>query len=197
MENFINEANIYFILKIITIFMALQFSLLGLLGYSKKINLIELISFNNEIIEKSIYIIILLAIIYVMLHRKTYLPFLDVAVVPLVKLLPESKQKNFELEIIINVGIGQKVIYWASNKKGTNENESKNGKEELSDWQKAYGDYENSGVSVIEKDGTAKLYIKCPRKYYVMYGKIIPKHVHYRVVSNGIIGEVKTINIEC
>jgi uncharacterized membrane protein YuzA (DUF378 family) len=194
MENFINEANIYFILKIITIFVALQFSVLGIFGYSKKINLIELISFNNEIIEKIIYIIILLAIIYVMLQRKTYLPFLDVAFVPLVKLLPESKQKNFELEIIINAGKGQKVIYWASNKSTENE---KIGKAELSDWQKAYGDFENSGVSVIEKDGTAKLYIKCPRKYYVMYGKIIPKHVHYRIVTNGIIGEVKTININC
>ena len=187
MENFINEANIYFILKIITIFGALQ---LGIFSYSKKFNLIELISFNNEIIEKGIYIIILLATIYVMLQRKTYLPFLDVAVVPLVKLLPESKQKNFELEIIINAGKGQKVIYWASNKTG-----EKNA--ELSDWQKSYGDFENSGVSAIEKDGTAKLYIKCPRKYYVMYGKIIPKHVHYRVVTNGIIGEVKTININC
>jgi uncharacterized membrane protein YuzA (DUF378 family) len=200
MENFINEANIYFILKIIMIFGALQFCLLGLLnifGYSKKFNLIELISFKNEIIEKGIYIIILLATIYIMLQRKTYLPFLDVAVVPLVKLLPESKQKNFELEIIINAGKGQKVIYWASNKTDVNENGGKNRKEEISDWQKAYGDYENSGVSAIEIDGTAKLYIKCPRKYYVMYGKIIPKHVHYRVVKDGLIGEVKTINIEC
>jgi uncharacterized membrane protein YuzA (DUF378 family) len=139
MENFINEAHIYFILKIIMIFGALQFCLLGLLdifGYSKKFNLIELISFKNEIIEKSLYIIILLATIYVMLKRKTYLPFLDVAVVPLVKLLPESKQKNFEFEIIINVGKGQKVIYWASNKTDLNQNEGKNKKEEISDGQK-------------------------------------------------------------
>ena len=117
---------------------------------------------------------------------------LGLAVDSLVKLLPESKQKNFELEIIIKAGEGQKVIYWASNKKLDTE---KNG--EISDWQKAYGDYENSGVSIIEKDGTAKLYIKCPRKYYVMYGKIIPKHVHYRIVNNGIIGEIKTFNLEC
>jgi len=186
MDNLINEANIYLILKIIVIFGALNW---GLIAINKKYNIIEIISFN-QYIEKSIYIIIFLATIYVMCQRKTYLPFLDVAVVPLVKLLPESKQKNFELEIVIKAGKGQKVIYWASNKEITKNNE-------LSDWQKAYGEYENSGVSIIEKDGTAKLYVKCPQKYYVMYGKIIPKHIHYRVVDNGIIGEVKTINLEC
>ena len=188
MDNLIKEANIYFILKIITIFGAIQF---GLLGINKKFNIVELISFKNEIVEKSIYIIILLATVYIMIKRKTYLPFLDVAVVPLVKLLPESKQKNFELEIVIKAGEGQKVIYWAASKK-----EEKNNSGEVSDWQKAYGEYENSGVGIIEKDGTAKLYVKCPQKYYVKYGKIIPKHVHYRVVNNGIIGEVKTINLE-
>jgi uncharacterized membrane protein YuzA (DUF378 family) len=186
MDYFIKEANIYFILKIITIIGALQ---IGLFVIGKKYNIIEMISYN-EYVEKSLYIIILLSTIYVMCQRKTYLPFLDVAFVPLVKLLPESRQKNFELEIVIKAGEGQKVIYWASNKIS-----EKNG--EISDWQKAYGDYENSGVSVIEKDGTAKLYIKCPRKYYIMYGKIIPKHVHYRVVKDGIIGEVKTVNLEC
>jgi uncharacterized membrane protein YuzA (DUF378 family) len=189
MDNFIKEANIYFVLKIITIFAAIQYCLIG---FNKQFNLIQIISFKNETIEKSLYILILLAIIYVMFKRKTYLPFLDVAVVPLVKLLPESKQKNFELEIIIKAGEGQKVIYWASNKRTENEKNP-----ELSDWQKAYGDYENSGVSIVEKDGTAKLYIKCPQKYYVKYGKIIPKHVHYRVVNNGIIGEIKTFNLEC
>jgi uncharacterized membrane protein YuzA (DUF378 family) len=186
MDYFIKEANIYFILKIITIIGALQ---IGLFVISNEFNIIKMISYN-QYIEKSLYIIILISTIYVMFQRKTYLPFLDVAFVPLVKLLPESRQKNFELEIVINAGEGQKVIYWASNKLDK-------GSAELSDWQKAYGDYENSGVSAIEKDGTAKLYIKCPRKYYVMYGKIIPKHVHYRVVKDGIIGEVKTVNLEC
>jgi len=192
MDNFIKEANIYFTLKIITIFGALIW---GLIAIDKKYNIIEMIS-PNQTVEKIIYIIIFLSTVYVMFQRKTYLPFLDVAVVPLVKLLPESKQKNFELEIIIKAGEGQKVIYWASNKKEERD-EQKNGSENVSDWQKAYGDFENSGVSIIEKDGTAKLYIKCPQKYYVKYGKIIPKHVHYRVVNNGIIGEVKTFNLEC
>ena len=190
MDYFIKEANIYFVLKIITIIGALQ---IGLFVISNEYNIIKMISYN-QYVEKSLYIIILISTIYVMFQRKTYLPFLDVAFVPLVKLLPESRQKNFELEIVIKAGEGQKVIYWASNKL---DNKIGNKNSELSDWQKAYGDYENSGVSVIEKDGTAKLYIKCPRKYYVMYGKIIPKHVHYRVVKDGIIGEVKTVNLEC
>ena len=69
MDYFIKEANIYFILKIITIIGALQ---IGLFIFGKKYNIIEMISYN-EYIEKSLYIIILISkvfmiIAFIMIH---------------------------------------------------------------------------------------------------------------------------------
>ena len=125
-----------------------------------------------------------------MLQRKTYLPFLDATIVPANKFLSESRQKDFELEIVIDAKDGEKVIYWASNKKETNN-------KIINKWDKAYDSYDNSGVSLVDTNGKAKLYVKCPQEYYVKFGKVIPKHVHYRIVTNGILGEVKTIDLSC
>jgi uncharacterized membrane protein YuzA (DUF378 family) len=192
MENFEIEAYIYLVLKVITIIGALNW---GLLAIDKNYNIFQLISKlsgpeNEEITEKILYIVITLSAVYIMLQRKTYLPFLDVTVVPVNKFLIETKQKDFELEITVNAGKGEKIIYWASNKK-----DPKN--KEMNDYIKAYGDYENSGISLIDINGKAKIYIKCPQEYLVKFNKIIPKHVHYRVVSKGKLGPVKTINLKC
>ena len=125
-----------------------------------------------------------------MLQRKTFLPFLDVSIAPISKYIKESKQKDVELEIVIDAKGGEKVIYWASNKKDP-EDKSTN------DYLKAYGDYDNSGISNVDKEGKSKLYIKCPQEYYVKYNKIIPKHLHYRILTKGKLGEVKTVNLSC
>ena len=192
MNNFELNAYIYFILKIIVIIGALNW---GLIAIDKKFNIFELFASlfgknYSELIEKTIYIIITLSTVYIMLQRKTYLPFLDATVVPISRFLSESKQKDFELEIVIDAKDGEKVIYWASNKKESTNNGIKN-------WNKAYDNYDNSGISLVDKDGKAKIYVKCPQEYYVKFGKIIPKHVHYRIVTKGILGEIKTINLSC
>jgi uncharacterized membrane protein YuzA (DUF378 family) len=191
-NNFEFNANIYFILKIIVIIGALNW---GLVAIDKKFNAIELFSslfgkYYGYIVEKIIYIIITLATIYVMLQRKTYLPFLDATVVPVNRFLSESKQKDFELEIVIDAKDGEKVIYWASNKKEIND-------KTINKWDKAYDNYDNSGISLVDANGKAKIYVKCPQEYYVKFGKVIPKHVHYRIITKGILGEVKTINLSC
>lgn len=192
MNNFELNAHIYFALKIIVIIGSLNW---GLIAIDKKFNIFELFASlfgvnYSEFIEKTIYIIITLSTIYIMLQRKTYLPFLDATVVPISRFLSESKQKDFELEIVIDAKDGEKVIYWASNKKEpTNK--------DINNWDKAYDNYDNSGISLVNKEGKAKIYVKCPQEYYVKFGKIIPKHVHYRIVTKGILGEVKTINLSC
>jgi len=195
MDNFITEPQIYIILKIIIIISALNW---GLIAINKEYNIFKMFSSifsNDETVEKGIYIFIFLITIYIIFQRKTFIPYSDIAIVPIIRLLPESKQNNFELEIVIKTGEGQKVIYWTSNKNIDLMREGGN-KNEINEWQKEYGDFENHGISKIEKDGTAKLYIKCPRKYYIKYGKIIPKTVHYRIVKDRIAGEVKTIYLE-
>jgi len=191
MDNFITEPQIYIILKIIILVSALNW---GLIAFNKEYNIFKMFSSffsNDETVEKAIYITIFLITIYIIFQRKTFIPYSDIAIVPTIRLLPESKQNNFELEIVIKTGEGQKVIYWTSN----SENE-KIRINEINEWQKDQGDYENHGISRIETDGTAKLYIKCPRKYYIKYGKIIPKNVHYRIVKDGVAGEMKVIRLE-
>jgi len=192
MDNFELKSWIYLILKIIVIIGSLNW---GLVAINENYNLIKLFSniFPDEFkesFEKSIYIFIALSTIYIMLQRKTYLPFLDISIVPVSRFLSESKQKDFELEVVIDAKGGEKVIYWASNK-------IINNTEKIVDYIKGYGNYENSGISIVDKDGKAKLYVKCPQQYYVRFNQILPKHVHYRIVNNGKLGEVKTINLSC
>jgi uncharacterized membrane protein YuzA (DUF378 family) len=192
MDNFEFKVTLYLILKIIVLIGALNW---GLIAINKNYNLVENISliFPNSyqlIVQRIIYMIIFLSAVYVMIQRKTYLPFLDISVVPVSRFLSESKQKDFELEIVINAKGGSKVIYWASNKKVNKD-------EKLSDHEEAYGKFENSGISIVDNEGKAKLYVRCPQKYYVMYNKILPQHVHYRIVTDGRLGEIKTVNLNC
>jgi hypothetical protein len=154
----------------------------------------------NETFKKITYIIFALSAVYIMLQRKTFLPFLDVTIAPLNRFLKESKQKDFELEVVVNAKGSEKVLYWASNKETITKNKDSNKKDsnkEIDNHINSYGNFENSGISVVDKDGKAKLYIKCPKKYYVMYNKILPQHLHYRTITNGKLDEVKTINISC
>ena len=177
MDKFELNATIYIILKILVILGALNW---GLIALDKKFNVVELFSnlFPLEYHE------------YVMIQRKTYLPFLDAYFVPINKYLSESKKKDIEFEVIINAKGGDKVIYWAANKGNKDDKTIKH-------YLKAYGEYENSGISLVGKDGNAKLYVKCPQKYYVQFKKIIPKHIHYRVIYKDKMGSVKTINLNC
>lgn len=192
MDNFELKAYTYLVLKIIVLFGALNW---GLIAINKNYNLVEIMTLifpnsHQQLIQRIVYMIIFLSAVYVMIHRKTYLPFLDISVVPVNRFLSESKQKDFELEIVINAKGGSKVIYWASNKKITKD-------EKLSDHEEAYGKFENSGISIVDNEGKAKLYVKCPQKYYVMHNKILPQHVHYRIVTDGKLGEIKTVNLNC
>jgi uncharacterized membrane protein YuzA (DUF378 family) len=192
MDNFDIIAKIYIILKILVIIGAINW---GLIALDPKFNLFEILTYifpenHRELIKKIIYIIISLSAVYVMLQRKTFLPFLDVSIAPVSKFLKESKQKDVELEIVIDAKGGEKVIYWASNKRDPDD-------KSINDYLKAYGDYDNSGISTVDKDGKAKLYIKCPQEYYVKHNKILPKHLHYRILTKGKLGEVKTVNLSC
>jgi uncharacterized membrane protein YuzA (DUF378 family) len=183
---------IYLILKFIVIIGALNW---GLYAINKDYNIVEVIGsfFSNdykEFVVKMIYVIITLSTVYIMLQRRTFLPFLDATIVPASKFLNESKQKDFEFEIIINAKGAEKVIYWAATKKTDYD-------KYIKDYKKAYSGYENSGISLVNKEGKAHLYIKCPQEYYVKYNKILPKHIHYRIVTLGILGPVQTINLSC
>ena len=91
---------------------------------------------------------------------------------------------NRDIDIITEPNT--KVIYWASEPKDA----SNNG---IANWNEAYGDYSNSGVSIADDKGRAILRIRGPPQSYKapLKGTIQP-HVHYRICQkNGMVGPVQ------
>jgi len=190
-EDFELYAWVYIVLKVIVIIGALNW---GLIAINPQYDFFELVSSNShnpDLVKKIIFAVISLSAVYILLQRKTYLPFLDISIAPISRFLNESKQKDFELELVIDAKGGEKVLYWAADKKSNEDTPDTTTPNE------AYNDYDNSGISIVDKEGKAKLYVKCPKKYFVMYNKILPQHLHYRVITRGILGPIKTINLSC
>jgi len=190
-EDFELYAWVYIVLKVIVIIGALNWGLIAINPQYDIFELISSISHNPDLTKKIIFAVISLSAVYILLQRKTYLPFLDISIAPISKFLKESKQKDFELELVIDAKGGEKVLYWAADKKSNEDTPDTTTPNE------AYNDYDNSGISIVDKEGKAKLYVKCPKKYFVMYNKILPQHLHYRVITKGILGPIKTINLSC
>lgn len=146
---------------------------------------------GNMFLNKLCMVISLIAIIYLMMNRDTYLPFLGPTVMP-PSAFSEYQQEKFDKKITINVPKDQseaaiKVIYWAAEP----------GEEKMSP-REAYKNFTNYGVSLI-KDNKADAFIRCPSSYNVnRFGhmKQLPKHLHYRIIYNsGIISRVNTIKL--
>jgi uncharacterized membrane protein YuzA (DUF378 family) len=190
-EDFELYAWVYIVLKVIVIIGALNWGLIAINPQYDIFELISSISHNPDLTKKIIFAVISLSAVYILLQRKTYLPFLDISIAPISRFLKESKQKDFELELVIDAKGGEKVLYWAADKKSNEDTPDTTTPNE------AYNDYDNSGISIVDKEGKAKLYVKCPKKYFVMYNKILPQHLHYRVITKGILGPIKTINLSC
>ena len=149
-----------------------------------KINFIQKIT-RKEKIAEIVYLIIGLSTLYIMFDRDTYLPFLGRAVFPC-DVLVQSMPKDATLTLTLKVKPNAKVVYWAANPSKTGE---------LTNYKGAYGEYENSGVAKSNSEGIVKLNIMEPQPYYVPFqGKILPRHVHYRVCcSSGMMGPVRTV----
>lgn len=81
------------------------------------------------------------------------------------------------------------MIYWAA--------EPHQDKQiEIPTWEKAYGSYENTGVTTSNESGIAILKIREPQPYTVPFRGRLESHVHYRVCGDpGWMSEIKTVNI--
>jgi len=145
---------------------------------------------KNTLGVRLFYVIIALAAIYVGFSRDSYLPFLGETVLPC-SLLKEKTPDNADIKVRIIAPVGKKVLYWAADT--AEDKELKN----LKNWDIAYGNFENAGVSIAGDDGSALLMVKNPQSYTVpLKGKLEP-HVHYRICGkNGMMGPVKSIFIE-
>ena len=162
------------------------------LGY----NLVEILSTTvnktfklNIPINNIIYIVVALAAIKLAVDKTTWLPFLGVNVLPS-NLIPLTKPPNdTNKKINIKTLPNKKIVYWAS--LPSIKSESPTG---LPDVESAYADYSNSGVIMSNDKGEATIEIKVGSDYIVPSGRVISRHVHYRVLGlpYGMIGEIKT-----
>ena len=149
---------------------------------SLNFNPVELLGkYTSGYVSKFIYILVALGALYLMFNRNTYLPFLGEAAFPC-GLLKPSKPENANELVKIYTYPNAKIVYWAA-EPGTSDR----------DYKQAYSLYKNSGVTISDSNGIAKLYIRKPSGYNVP-GKSLKSHVHYRVcIRDSMLGRVETI----
>lgn len=138
---------------------------------------------------KVVAVIVIAAVVNLAVRRKTYLPFLGKMAIPKTLLKEPSNVKAGDVTVNVDVNMPDdtRVIYWAS----------KSSKKVIENPADAYDTYENVGVAVV-KNKKATFYVACPSSYNVPPMRTLRPHVHYRVVlSNGLLGEVKTVKVDC
>ena len=135
-----------------------------------------------------IYALVAVAGLYLALDRNTWLPFLGDAVFP-ASVVRATHPKDASTAVTLrNLQPGAPVVYWASE-------EAKPMTRHAS---VAYGDYSNAGVVYSNSRGQATALVKCPSRYTVGWSKVLPRHIHYRILrSNGMMGEVNTKRVDC
>lgn len=139
-----------------------------------------------------LYGFVLIAAVWLLFQRDTYLPFLGKTVYPcslLENRIPDHADKEVHVD---GLQPGAKVIFWAAEP-------ATEGLARIRSWQQAYLDYANAGVATVDGDGHAVFHIRKPSGYTVMGGmKQLSAHVHWRVCNGGTsgLGPVQTIPID-
>lgn len=132
-----------------------------------------------------IYILVGLAALYLLFSRDTYLPFLGYTVVPanaFQTVVPKDADTKVTVPVVKDAS---KVIYWATTTGDV-----------VSTPREGYRGTKNVGIADITGD-TVELNFTCPRQYKV-WGKTLPRHVHYRfVMDTGILTPVNTVQVGC
>lgn len=175
------------------------FSIIIILIFSIISGLSLLVDPKTTIFVRVSSFIVVLSAIFLGCFRDTYLPFLGNSIIPLTSFVSEKIPDGANISYILNTKDypnGTRVFYWGA--KSTNKNTIQ------SNPIKAYGDYNNSGVSIVN-NGKAVLKFFCPDKYSINYIKgtflknNIERHLHYRIEcpDSGFLSSVKTIKVEC
>jgi hypothetical protein len=166
--------------------------IIGAFAYSySKIFDKDLFSFNQTF-ANTLSVLILGSVIYHVLQRDYYLPFLGPTVIPI------SDSKNEKSGQLVEVSLSDmppntKVLFWAANKSDAT-------------WPNpfdAYRGYNNSGLAKTNDQGNVTIKVNCPSDYNVSkfgFDKNLAKHVHYRYEFPkypGMFSSVKTKYINC
>jgi len=136
-----------------------------------------------------IAILMVLAALYVGVHRDTYLPFLGETVMPC-SLLTERIPEHADVDVSVSGLVpGSKLLYWAAEP-------ATDGLATIKDWQRAYLDFANAGVVRADEGGHAILRIRDPQPYTVPLKGRLESHVHWRVCKDGgMLGPVQTTTV--
>jgi hypothetical protein len=118
-------------------------------------------------------------------NRDTYLPFLGESVFPC-SVLTDQVPAGATRAVQVQVTPGAKVIYWAS--------EPVDSDGSVPNFEGAYRQYLNAGVTTADDTGLAVLKVREPQPYTVPIRGQLDSHVHFRVCGpNGFIGRIKTV----
>lgn len=132
-------------------------------------------------------LIALIGSVYLGFNRDFYMPFLGPTVVPTTVLklgVPTDATVSISIDAPPNA---THVVYWAANPSPVPQE----------DPMAAYRGFNNAGVVEVA-GGRATLRLACPGAYKVGWGRLLPKHVHYRYIfSNGVLSAVKTAPVRC
>lgn len=132
-------------------------------------------------------VVALVGAVYIGTNRDLYMPFLGPTVVP-PSLLKQGTPPDATVAVNINApATATHVMYWAATPSTMPSD----------DPMAAYAGFKNAGVVQVAA-GKATLRVACPGSYKVGWGRLLPRHVHYRFVfSNGVLSGVKTAAVTC
>jgi hypothetical protein len=136
---------------------------------------------------RTVVLVALIGAVYVGTNRDFYMPFLGPTVVP-TSVLKLGTPKDATVAVSIDAPRNAThVVYWAATPSTM----------PASSPMAAYRGFNNAGV--VEVAGRrATLRLACPGTYKVGWGRLLPRHVHYRYVfDNGVLSATKTATVTC
>jgi hypothetical protein len=125
-------------------------------------------------VARILFGLIAVAALYVMFCKDTYFPFLGTTVLPSA-VLTEKTPDGADTAVQVIVEPKAKVVFWAAEP----------GTDVLHNWQDAYGQFVNAGVTTADMNGVAMLRVRRPQPYTVPLKGTLAPHIHYRVSRDG------------
>ena len=153
---------------------------------------VSMIFVVDNLFWRIIATLVIAASLLFLVSRETYLPFLGTTVFPSSLLGPDRDPAGSGAEeypiSIDGASEGARIIYWAA---------APDTKIVPNPYD-AYGAFENAGVATV-KNGAVSLKLHCPASYKVPSGRVLKRHVHYRVCceQRGMLGKVRTAYVTC
>ena len=136
---------------------------------------------------KLLAVVGLVGVVYIGTNRDLYMPFLGPTVIP-TSLLKVGTPTDATVAVTVDAPKGAThVVYWAASPSTF----------ASSDPAGAYAGFKNAGVVEVA-GGRATLRVACPGTYKVGWGRVLPRHLHYRYVfPNGVLSATKTASVTC